>query len=141
MILELFVDEPSDPISLSVSAGIRLVVHNQTHRPDFSEGILITPGTQTFVGIGRSFSSHLEYPYSNCVHEINTNHPSKLVKSILATDYKYTQEICFMACYQVLLNNRCSCFDFGSVLPMSTFTSQNLTPCVNSSQMTCNTNV
>lgn len=140
--IELFLNEPHDLRSLSVSNGARVVVHNQTHSPSFYEGIHVAIGAETYVEVNRAFSSLLEKPYSDCMNYIDiTHHPSKLVKSIISTGYAYTQQHCFYACYQFYLIERCGCHDFSSLLPITTFTSQNIRPCLNFTQMTCNAQV
>lgn len=135
--LELFVYEPTDLSSLSSSNGIRVVIHNQSHLPGFDEGILVSVGSETFLEVSRTFAALLEEPYSDCSSNIDASHSSKFVRQILATDYEYTQQTCYYVCYQYFLIQECGCFDFTSVLPITTFTSQNITPCLSVTDLRC----
>ena len=52
--MKLFVEQYEYVKSLSDAAGVRLVVHNQTSMPfPEDDGINISPGTKTFVGLRR----------------------------------------------------------------------------------------
>lgn len=133
--------EPGNIASPSVSSGARVVIHNQTRLPSLNEGMLLSIGQQTYIDVNRMFSSLLEQPYSNCVGTIDINHPSKLVKLILSSGVSYTQQDCFYACYQFYLIGKCGCFGFPSILPLTTFTNLNHQPCLNYSQMVCNSKV
>ena len=127
--------------SLSVSSGVRIVIHNQTHKPNFDEAMFVPVGSDTNIDVNRMFTSLLEKPYSDCESNIDMNHPSKQVKAILSTGHAYTQLDCFYACLQYFLIDQCGCFDFTSLLPISTFTSRNITPCLNSTQLDCDAEV
>ena len=124
-----------------MSSGARVVIHNQTHKPTFEEALLIPSGTEAFLEVNRMFTSLLEQPYSECKGNIDQNHHSKFVKAILTTGHAYTQLDCFNACYQNYLIEKCACFDFTSLLPVEIFTSQNITPCLNLTQIQCAGNV
>lgn len=127
--------------NLAISTGIRLLVHNQTQPPIFYDGVLAQVGTQTSFTMKRVFSSRLQQPYSECNSNIDENHSSEIVKSITSTGYRYTQQDCFVACYQYYLVEKCGCFDYASLLPTSTFTSKNIGPCNNLTQLFCDAEV
>lgn len=137
-ILELFIYEPVNQSTLSISNGVHLIVHNQTKAPSFYEGLSISPGTQTNVEVQRVFSSHLDKPYSDCHKDINSDYPSKIVRSMLSTGYAYNQRDCFFACFQQFLVKNCSCYDFSSTIPVDSFidTTQ-FKPCLNQTGIKC----
>lgn len=130
--------EPKNPLSPAVSTGLRVVVHNQSRTPSLYEAILIPIGQQSIIEVNRMFKSLPEQPYSNCLSNIGTNHPSKLVKLIFLNNYTYNQQDCFHMCYQLFLIGRCNCFGFPTLLSVKSFTNQNYKPCLNYSQIVCN---
>lgn len=140
--MELFLFEPIDVETMSESTGARLVVHNHTIFPAFFDGIYIPSGMQNNIMVERKFSSHLEQPYSDCTKNIDINYPSKLVKAILSTGYSYTQQNCFYTCFQFYLIENCGCYDFSSFVPINTYmNATNLQPCLNFSQINCDSKV
>ena len=73
-------------------------------------GVIIAPGYQTNVAIGRSFVSMLPKPYSNCDLPESTSYSSSLLVNLIHnSSYKYTQQLCFEQCYQMKLINECNC--------------------------------
>lgn len=139
--MELFVYEPTDIRTLAISSGIRVMIHNQSQSPVYSDGMLVPVGAETHVRINRLFSSRLEQPYSECNSHIDEHHPSELVRLLLSNGYWYTQRDCFLACYQYYLVDKCDCFDYASLLPTSTFTNKSIQPCANLTQILCNSDV
>lgn len=141
--MELFLYDQIGSTTLSVSNGIRIVVHNQSKTPSFYDGSLLSAGTQSFVEVQRIFSSHLEKPYSDCTKDITIDYPSKIVKSMLNAGYAYNQKDCFYACFQNYLIDKCGCYDFSisrSVIKVM-FQGSDVKPCLNFSQMLCDTQV
>ena len=127
--------------SLAVSSGIHLSVHNQSRLPSAYEGISIASGTQTDVQINRQFSSQLESPYSECTQNIDENHPSQIVRYLIKANFTYTQEDCFFGCFEFHLIEKCNCYDQSSQFPFEIFLAQNIQPCLNSTQLECDSNV
>ena len=92
-----------------------MIVHNQSDVPfTYPNGINISPGFETYVGISRDFTNKLGSPYSNCVNEFapNSQYAKKLYNffdKLNITTYK--QDLCFTLCYQEKLINKCGCCD------------------------------
>lgn len=135
--MEIFLNDFVDIRNLAITNGIRLVVHNQTHWPDYYDGILAATGSNTHVRVTRKFSSSLEQPYSECTSDITPSSTSKLVQLLLENGYAYNQRDCIYTCYQFYLIDQCGCFDYASPLPASTFTQRNIRPCNNITQISC----
>lgn len=119
--------------------GARILVHNRTTYPQFFNGIMIPSGSQAYVQVDRVFSSHMEQPYSDCVRNIDENYPSKFVKILLKTGYAYTQQLCFMACYQNVVIKQCGCYELYSqtVTSYPYINETDVQSCRNSSQIRC----
>jgi hypothetical protein len=140
LMLELYLDEPDDPFSLSSASGIHLVVHNQTTFPDFTSGISVGTGSQTNVQIERIFSSHLEQPYSECSNDIS-KFPSKMVEALEDSGYTYTQANCFLMCFERYSIEKCGCYQYSSQIPLNSVVTKNQRPCLNISDINCATEV
>ena len=77
-----------------------LVVHNQSKKSFFSDGIRISSGHDTYVPIKRLFYRKLGFPYSDCIEDLNqlqklTNDLSYLASYNIT---KYDQEYCLDKC-------------------------------------------
>jgi hypothetical protein len=103
-------------------------------------GVLVGGGSSVNIVVEREFKSILPKPYSNC--GIDSNSPSYIqgldfYNLIVQSNYKYTQQLCFLQCYQNYLFKKYNCTD---VLLFSLY---NATPCsieVNSKITTLNEN-
>lgn len=140
--VELYLYEPYDVMSLATGSGAHVLVHNQTNLPLFTSGIQLSTGTQTNIEIQRLFSSHLEKPYSNCVNDINEDYPSKLVHALLSTGYSYSQQNCFLSCYQRYLIDKCDCYDTSIPVPISLISDRtNIRACLTFNDTLCDSAV
>lgn len=88
-----------------------MLVHNKTTMPLFFTGISVPTGSQTNLQVDRVFSSYLPRPYSDCVEDIDENYPSKLVNIMLKQGFTYSQQNCFLACYQRFVFQTCKCYN------------------------------
>jgi hypothetical protein len=86
--MELYLGQPSDPRSLSISSGIHMIVHNKSDKVVFLDGFSISAGTQANVAISRSYTNLLEKPYSECVKDVGSN-PSNSTLAVLNTNYRH----------------------------------------------------
>lgn len=128
--------------SLATSTGVRLSVQNQSDSVPFDQGISLPVGAQTDVAVFRKFSSHMEKPFSECEQNIDETYPSDMVKLTLKSGYAYTQVNCFFTCYQFYLIERCNCYDSSpSAFPFEVLLERNVYPCLNLSQLACDTQV
>ena len=89
--------------------GLNIIVHNSSVNPSLTEGFQIPTGFQTYVAIKKIFINKKEYPYSDCISDINS-HKSELVQAILKTGYKYRQIDCFDLCEQSYIINNAGCY-------------------------------
>ena len=91
-------------------------MHNQTKLPFTQDnGINISPGFDTYVGVTRHFTRKLGKPYSNCLNDLLD--PINAYGVILFGYFKnlnvtnYDQKFCFTLCYQDKLIDKCGCCD------------------------------
>ncbi|RNA10488.1 degenerin deg-1-like [Brachionus plicatilis] len=140
--LELFVGDPDEQQQFTYKAGIRVIVHNQTDSVFSDEnGIDVSVGSQTNIGITRTMIKRRPYPYSNCID----NYQSKQIlqrntfMKIIAARYpqmnKYSQIFCLKTCLQEFLINKCGCFDLS--LPRPDNSSINCTGCETTDDLNC----
>lgn len=111
--------------------------------PTLFNGISLPSGRQTSLEVQRKFSNMMEKPYSDCVENIDENYPSDLVKTLLKKGYAYTQQNCFLACYQSYVKKSCGCYDviayFISGTPDLNFSSIEF--CTNANVVVCDSDV
>ena len=87
----------------------------------FGDGNLVSSGFTTNIAVEREFKSILPKPYSNC--EIDTNTKKfiqglDLYNLISESKYVYTQQFCFLQCYQqfIIRKYNCSTARFFSII-------------------------
>ena len=98
----------------ALSSGFYVSVTNNSNKPLIKyEGIEVSPGTVTNIGITRSFHYKLPSPYSDCRDNVDTPSSSD-------SDYykytvllgKYTRNQCYEVCFQyVYAIPSCDCAD------------------------------
>ena len=109
--LELFVGNPTNTLSLSYTNGLHVVVHNKSEMPSFLNGVSASVGFYTNIAVSREFSSRQEQPYSPCVRDIDSYAKNSLaVKTLLESDYAYTQSNCINVCLQKYYVEFCKCY-------------------------------
>lgn len=88
-------------------------IHNKTESPLNVDGVIVSPGFITNIGITRTFSYQKEKPFSNCDGNTDKieNYDSKLYKLVFETKKKYNSKICIDFCYQEQLILKCNCTD------------------------------
>ena len=114
--LELFLGDDKYQNQYILNSGARVVVHNQSIAPIIiSEGVDVATGFQTNLGIKRSFLSKLDYPYSDCVKNVQSESgfDSFYFKSIfnILNMTTYRQKICVRLCLQDYIKAECNCTD------------------------------
>ena len=123
-----------------------------TYYPALS-GILVAPGFQTNIAVDREFKTILTKPYSNC--DIDSNSPQfmqglDVYNLISQSDYEYTQQLCFIQCYQKIHIEKFNCVDIliFSLLNVTKCTSNQTfddefinANCVDSCPLECSKNV
>ena len=79
--------------------------------PTYLNGVSASVGFYTNIAVSREFSSRMEQPYSSCVRDIDSYAKnSRAVKTILESDYAYTQSNCFNVCLQKYYVEICDCY-------------------------------
>ena len=79
---------------------------------DTFKEISLAPGFITSVSVDRSFKFLLAKPYSRCdIDDEHRDFNSNLYETIYRSQYEYTQELCFVTCYQFELIKVCNCSD------------------------------
>ena len=99
--------------SLWGGSGAIVRIDNVSHIIDhIRDGIFISPGTSTFLGLNREYKTILPKPYSNCLvdsYDKSTNIDSDLYQLIKKSSYDYTQIFCLEQCLMKLYNDNCKC--------------------------------
>lgn len=136
--LELYVGDIVNQQQYTFKSGMRVIIHNQSVTPFADEdGIDVSVGQQTNIGISRLFINHLPYPYSNCVKKIEDHLNSNNFFAYLKNYYEitdYRQNFCLKACFQKFLISFCGCFDLK--LPRQN-NSSNISGCVEVNKINC----
>ena len=92
------------------------IANNSAHHTTFyskDHGILVSPGHQTNIAIEREFKSILPRPYSNC--DIDSLDSPQFISGldiynlIVGANYSYTQQLCFIQCYQKYILDKYNC--------------------------------
>ena len=112
--VELFIGEPDKCRSpLATTSGLNIFIHNQTNTPTLEDdSILVQQGTETDIGVYRTFMYRIPAPYSDCINKDNAaSSQSRLVKLTLSILNMYQQQYCLSLCYQEFLLLYCDCFD------------------------------
>ncbi|XP_077983367.1 uncharacterized protein LOC144438198 [Glandiceps talaboti] len=82
--------------------GFRLLVHGQDEVPDVAgQGVSISPGTETTIGLTKTVLENLGHPYGNCVQEIENN--------LTYFDGVYSLSKCKTECETVHALKECGC--------------------------------
>ncbi|XP_067664680.1 amiloride-sensitive sodium channel subunit gamma-like [Haliotis asinina] len=129
--LELYLDQDEYIAALSPSAGARVLIHPRNSMPfPEDEGISITPGVSTSVGLRKVDISRLIPPHGVCAEK-------GLVEDFYNTNLhtNYSKLSCLKSCYQTLIIKYCHC-----AMP-SLYVPANVTVCnmTNTTVETCST--
>ena len=93
----------------SENMGIHINIHNSSVIPFNYEGFEIPSGLETNIEVNRVFIYKQEYPYSDCMSNID-GFGSYLSKATLASGNQYRQVDCLYNCLQELIIKRLGCF-------------------------------
>ena len=92
--------------------GALIRIDNSSYKTDHNlDGIRVSTGFQTNIAMQRAFKFTMPKPYSNCEVDENSDKTvgSELYKLIAASQYEYTQQLCFEQCYQKQVIEDCNC--------------------------------
>ena len=137
--IELFSGDPNNEL-LIYNRGFYVVVHNQSYSPLMdNEGVYVSIGRETNIGIDRSLYSRQKSPYSNCIVDPTSNKSSSsdLYQLILNEmgEKLYRQVFCYKLCYQVSVVNNCFCYD--AAYPNTNITNSSVRGCHTETDLTC----
>ena len=99
--------------SLTNRLGALIRIGNSSFSYYYDDGgVFVAPGFETFINVDREFKLVMPKPYSDC--EIDSNSPKfmqglDLYNSISESDYEYTQQLCFVQCYQRFIISKYNC--------------------------------
>ncbi|CAF0734924.1 unnamed protein product [Brachionus calyciflorus] len=117
--MELYIGNLDEQQQYTYKAGMRVIIHNQTSIPFSDEqGLDISVGHQTNIGISRTFIDRLPYPYSSCINNftskenLRTNQFFLLILEKYPKMTKYSRLYCLKTCLQEFILKYCKCFDF-----------------------------
>ncbi|CAN8026976.1 unnamed protein product, partial [Ixodes persulcatus] len=91
----------------SYQAGFLVMIHSHGTRYSVcSDGVYITPGRATYVGLNVIAQTGLPAPYAN---PCRRDWPSMLLRYLTSTSISYTREECLNMCLQVNTRRECGC--------------------------------
>ena len=102
--------------------GALFRIGNSTYQ---NNDILVSFGFQTNIAVEREFKTILPKPYSNCEFDSDSSKfrhdVSDLYNLIIQSEYAYTQQFCFLQCFQKHVFNKfnCSIIHFPSLYKFS----------------------
>ena len=108
----------NDPNSINFNAlGAIIKIDNSSYLIDryLNGGIKIASGFHTDLSINRNFKFYLPKPYSNCDLENDNQqikslkHENSLIDEFLSSRYQYSQQNCFIQCFQLNVIKKCNC--------------------------------
>ena len=113
--------------------GLVLRIENSSHligKKD--DGVRIATGFHTDIVVDRSFKFMLPRPYSDCEVESDSSKTSgtDIFTLIAQSEYEYTQQLCFLQCYQKYLILECNCTN--GMLSL-----YNVSSCVTNEEINC----
>ena len=116
----------NNDIEYQASAGLRIILYNNSYQPKISEGIFVQSGKSTFIQIKKTVINKQPYPYSEC-SSLNKIDPelNEYIKG------PYRQHDCFELCLQRMIIKKCGCYflQYPKLF--------NSKPCLNFSLITC----
>lgn len=120
---------------MSLSNGFYVAITNNSIHPLFKyEGIEISPGQVTNIGVKRSFYYKQPSPYGNCrqnVEKLTENDSDLYIKTLKLS--KYTRNLCYEICFQYrYIIPFCNCSD-----PSIGSNENNVTICSQGPQRKC----
>jgi acid-sensing ion channel 5 len=127
--IELFFEEKEYMFSNVFNQGATLFIHNNTHKPIFSNGIEILTGNSVNIGIKKTLTHKYPDPYSDCKDLSSVN--SYFYDILTQSNKSYRQSDCFELLLQRNVIKNCSCYDLQ--FPQL----YNATPCLNLTQIGC----
>jgi hypothetical protein len=94
-------------------SGLMIRIGNSSYSTYYANyGIFLSPGFSSYIAVDREFKSILPKPYSNCdidSNSLNYRHDSYLYNLIDNSNYAFTQQLCFVQCYQDYIIKKYNC--------------------------------
>ena len=83
--------------------GVLIRIDNGSYMTSKLSEIRLSPGSWSTLSIRRSFKSILPQSFSECLidNETNAGFNSELFDLIQNSEYRYSQQICFLQCFQL----------------------------------------
>ncbi|KAK0055716.1 degenerin unc-8 [Biomphalaria pfeifferi] len=130
--LVLFLEMDEYIPGITSGQGAQIVIHEQGTYPFPAEGISISAGDQTVIGIKQMKINRLGDPYNECTQPEDT----------IASKYSYTRNLCQKKCLLLKIIQTCKCYyqeyqSLNSILNVSSTTK----PCKTAEQNKCRANV
>ncbi|XP_041464136.1 amiloride-sensitive sodium channel subunit beta-like [Lytechinus variegatus] len=107
--MELFVQQDEYMEDLTDVAGFRVIVHHPSNMPFPSDdGIFVSPGLVTAIGVHVLEIERLPDPYGECKEDYDG-----IEDNIYYQNYNisYSVQTCEQSCYQYAVRNECGCSD------------------------------
>ncbi|KAI8785652.1 degenerin unc-8 [Biomphalaria glabrata] len=130
--LVLFLEIDEYIPGITSGQGAQIVIHEQGTYPFPAEGISISAGDQTVIGIKQMKINRLGDPYNECTQPEDT----------IASKYSYTRNLCQKKCLLLKIIQTCKCYyqeyqSLNSILNVSSTTKS----CKTAEQNKCRANV
>ncbi|KAK3790662.1 hypothetical protein RRG08_048786 [Elysia crispata] len=128
--LRLFLETDDYVPGISTSKGIQVVIHDQgTISFPEDEGLAVSAGTETFIGLRRLEVSRLGSPYDKCT-------PTEEFQEKYGI--KYTRKACQRVCRQQRMRQKCGCYDImQQEVERVLKRPRNLQPCQSKKEIQC----
>ncbi|XP_030832914.1 degenerin mec-4 isoform X2 [Strongylocentrotus purpuratus] len=124
--LELFVQQDEYVEGMTEEAGFRVSIHHPSKMPfpQFN-GLLVSPGFATNIGLRKLEVDRLPKPYGDCEADLSKN----IEDDIYHQHYSitYNRKTCEVSCFQNEVISRCDCFD--ATYPNSLKVNHTVYPC------------
>ncbi|XP_071845764.1 epithelial sodium channel subunit beta-like [Apostichopus japonicus] len=112
LVLELFVEQDEYLADLTDTIGLSLVVHEADKMPlPEDDGILISTGFNTAIGIKKLEISRLGEPYFECLHQGEQSGEHIQDYYVEKFNVAYSLKTCERSCYQHAVISNCHCMD------------------------------
>lgn len=111
LLIELFVGPPDYISDKDTATGAVIFISNETQSAFENPETLVPNEFKTRVVINRQITDKIDYPYSDCVKDIQDKYSTEFFRMTKRLYSTYTQSACLDLCYQQMSLDSCNCSD------------------------------
>ena len=129
--IEFYLGLPNPLVDLISKRGVQIFLHNNSEYPfkNSPSPLVVTPGFGLSVTAQRTlYNQYNEYPYSYNTCNVEEDNrllvpldDTYLFEATLAAGYTYSQDTCFIFCFQLYNSQICNCSDHWITFQMPDF--------------------